>query len=68
LDRKLEKLTGLESRVTILGYVQRGGAPSAVDRPLATRLTLRQAKEYQYRKVTRKHAPHALLSRFWKIR
>ncbi len=38
LARQLEQLTGLESRVTILGYVQRGGAPSAVDRLLATRL------------------------------
>ncbi|HEV3216700.1 MAG TPA: ATP-dependent 6-phosphofructokinase [Vicinamibacterales bacterium] len=38
LARRLEKLTGLECRVTILGYVQRGGAPSAVDRLLATRL------------------------------
>jgi 6-phosphofructokinase len=38
LARGLEKLTGLECRVTILGYVQRGGAPSAVDRLLATRL------------------------------
>ena len=38
LAAKLEDLTGLESRVTILGYVQRGGAPSAVDRLLATRL------------------------------
>ncbi len=38
LAGQLEKLTGLESRVTILGYVQRGGAPSAVDRLLATRL------------------------------
>jgi len=34
----LEQLTGLESRVTILGYVQRGGAPSAADRLLATTL------------------------------
>ena len=34
----LEKLTGLESRVTILGYLQRGGTPSAGDRLLATRL------------------------------
>jgi 6-phosphofructokinase 1 len=34
----LERLTGLESRVTILGYVQRGGTPSAADRLLATRL------------------------------
>jgi ATP-dependent phosphofructokinase / diphosphate-dependent phosphofructokinase len=38
LAMQLERLTGLESRVTILGYVQRGGAPSAVDRLLATRL------------------------------
>jgi 6-phosphofructokinase 1 len=38
LAHQLEELTGLESRVTILGYVQRGGAPSAVDRLLATRL------------------------------
>jgi ATP-dependent phosphofructokinase / diphosphate-dependent phosphofructokinase len=38
LSQQLEKLTGLESRVTILGYVQRGGAPSAGDRLLATRL------------------------------
>ena len=38
LAGQLERLTGLESRVTILGYVQRGGAPSAIDRLLATRL------------------------------
>ena len=38
LAHQLERLTGLEARVTILGYVQRGGAPSAVDRLLATRL------------------------------
>ena len=38
LSRQLETLTGLESRVTILGYLQRGGTPSAADRLLATRL------------------------------
>ena len=38
LAAQLEALTGLESRVTILGYVQRGGTPSAADRLLATRL------------------------------
>ena len=38
LSRQLEKLTGLESRVSILGYVQRGGTPSVADRLLATRL------------------------------
>ncbi len=38
LAQQLENLTGLESRVTILGYLQRGGTPSAGDRLLATRL------------------------------
>jgi ATP-dependent phosphofructokinase / diphosphate-dependent phosphofructokinase len=38
LAKQLEELTHLESRVTILGYVQRGGTPSAADRILATRL------------------------------
>lgn len=38
LAQQLESYTGLESRVTILGYVQRGGTPSAVDRMLGTRL------------------------------
>jgi len=38
LAKQLEELTRLESRVTILGYVQRGGIPSAADRLLATRL------------------------------
>jgi 6-phosphofructokinase len=38
LSQKLEQLTGLEARVTILGHLQRGGTPSAADRLLATRL------------------------------
>ncbi len=38
LARQLENLTGLITRVTILGYVQRGGTPSARDRLLATQL------------------------------
>lgn len=38
LAHQLEELTGLESRMTILGYVQRGGTPSYADRLLATRL------------------------------
>jgi ATP-dependent phosphofructokinase / diphosphate-dependent phosphofructokinase len=38
LSQDLEKLTGLESRVTILGYVQRGGTPSAGDRLLGSEL------------------------------
>ena len=51
LSKELENLTGLESRVTILGYLQRGGTPSAVDRLLATRLgtacaAMIQAEQY----------------------
>ena len=34
---EVEKRTGIESRATVLGYLQRGGAPSAFDRVLATR-------------------------------
>jgi 6-phosphofructokinase len=38
LAQDLERITGLESRVTILGYVQRGGTPSARDRLLGSEL------------------------------
>lgn len=38
LARQMEKLTGLVTRVSILGYIQRGGTPSACDRLLATQL------------------------------
>ncbi|MFM6974150.1 MAG: 6-phosphofructokinase [Agromyces sp.] len=34
----IEERTGIESRATVLGHIQRGGAPSAFDRVLATRL------------------------------
>ena len=36
--RELEALTGIESRITVLGHLQRGGSPTAFDRVLATRL------------------------------
>ncbi len=38
VSKKLEELTGLESRLTILGHLQRGGAPTASDRLLASQL------------------------------
>lgn len=38
LANQLEKMTGMEARITILGYLQRGGTPSATDRVLATQL------------------------------
>ncbi|MEG0772738.1 6-phosphofructokinase [Clostridium sp.] len=38
LVKKIEEVTGIESRATVLGYIQRGGIPSAFDRILASRL------------------------------
>jgi ATP-dependent phosphofructokinase / diphosphate-dependent phosphofructokinase len=37
LQQEIETRTGYETRSTILGYVQRGGTPTAYDRMLATR-------------------------------
>jgi len=37
LATELEKRTGFETRVTVLGHIQRGGSPTAHDRVLATR-------------------------------
>jgi 6-phosphofructokinase len=51
LAAKLEEITGLDSRVTILGHLQRGGNPSANDRLLATRLgteAVALIKRHQY--------------------
>ena len=51
LTAELEARTGLESRLTILGHLQRGGTPSSADRLLATRLgtaCARQLAEGQY--------------------
>ncbi len=35
--QEIEKRTGFETRVTVLGHVQRGGSPTAFDRVLSTR-------------------------------
>jgi len=37
IGAEIEKRTGIETRVTMLGHVQRGGSPTAYDRVLATR-------------------------------
>ena len=37
LARRIEEETGLETRETVLGYIQRGGSPSPMDRVLASR-------------------------------
>jgi 6-phosphofructokinase 1 len=41
LGAQVEARTGIETRVTVLGHVQRGGTPSAYDRVLATRFGLK---------------------------
>lgn len=38
IGKKIEKETNLETRVTVLGHIQRGGSPTASDRVLASRL------------------------------
>ena len=43
LAREIENRTGFETRVTVLGHVQRGGSPTARDRILATRYGLKAA-------------------------
>jgi 6-phosphofructokinase 1 len=44
LANRLQELTKLEARVTILGHLQRGGTPSSADRLLATRMGTACAK------------------------
>ena len=43
LAREIEERTGYETRVTVLGHVQRGGTPTPRDRVLATRYGLKAA-------------------------
>jgi 6-phosphofructokinase 1 len=43
LGREIEDRTGFETRVTVLGHVQRGGTPTSRDRVLATRYGLKAA-------------------------
>src|SRR5881396_2757413 len=43
LAREIEQRTGFETRVTVLGHVQRGGTPTPRDRVLATRYGLKAA-------------------------
>ncbi|MBU5592609.1 6-phosphofructokinase [Clostridium sp. MSJ-4] len=38
LAKRVEEITGIETRATILGHIQRGGSPTAFDRVLASKL------------------------------
>jgi ATP-dependent phosphofructokinase / diphosphate-dependent phosphofructokinase len=44
LGHEIEQRTGFETRVTVLGHVQRGGSPTPRDRVLATRFGLKAAE------------------------
>jgi ATP-dependent phosphofructokinase / diphosphate-dependent phosphofructokinase len=44
IGRALEAATGFETRVMVLGHLQRGGTPTAYDRILATRLGVKAAE------------------------
>ena len=58
LEREIEARTGYETRVTILGHVQRGGTPTPHDRVLATRFGLKAADLVEERKFGRMAALH----------
>src|ERR671938_201747 len=44
LAQEIQERTGFETRVTVLGHIQRGGSPTARDRVLATRFGLKAAE------------------------
>ena len=58
LARDIEELTGYETRVTVLGHVQRGGSPTPRDRILATRFGLKAADLVEERRFGRMAALH----------
>ncbi len=53
LASEIESRTGYETRVTVLGHVQRGGTPTARDRVLATQFGLKAADLVQQGKFGR---------------
>ena len=58
LAREIEERTGFETRVTVLGHVQRGGTPTARDRVLATRYGLKAAELVHEQRFGRMAALH----------
>jgi phosphofructokinase-like protein len=58
LGNQIEERTGFETRVTVLGHVQRGGSPTPRDRVLATRFGLKAADLVEEGKFGRMAALH----------
>lgn len=53
LGEIIEKKTGFETRVTILGHIQRGGSPTAFDRVLGTRFGVKAVELIKEKKFGR---------------
>jgi 6-phosphofructokinase 1 len=53
LANKIEEKTGFETRVSVLGHIQRGGSPTAFDRVLGTRLGVKAVELVKDKKFGR---------------
>lgn len=53
LAAQIEKRTGYETRVSVLGHIQRGGSPTAFDRVLGTRLGVKAVELIKNKKFGR---------------
>ncbi|TRZ48685.1 ATP-dependent 6-phosphofructokinase [bacterium] len=53
LAKEIEKRTGFETRVSVLGHIQRGGTPTAFDRILGTRFGVKAVELVQDKKFGR---------------
>jgi 6-phosphofructokinase 1 len=53
LAKEIEKRTGFETRVSVLGHLQRGGTPTAFDRILGTRFGVKAVELVQRKKFAR---------------
>lgn len=53
LAEEIEKRTGYETRVSVLGHIQRGGSPTAFDRVLGTRMGVKAVELVKNRKFGR---------------
>jgi 6-phosphofructokinase 1 len=53
LGKLIEERTGFETRVTVLGHIQRGGSPTAFDRVLGTRFGVKAYELVKQKKFNR---------------
>ncbi len=53
LAEQIEKMTGYETRVSVLGHIQRGGSPTAFDRVLGTRFGVKAVELIKNKKFGR---------------